>query len=192
MDQALFLDRDGTLIVKHDYLSDPAQVELMPGVREALHRFILRGYRLFLFTNQSGVGRGLFSSDAVKRCNERMLDLLDLPSSGFTEMCIATESPDMPTVYRKPSPRFILEMIAKYSLTQTKTWMVGDMPCDMQAGLNAKVNAAWIKQGNVSLVPDGVTLFRNFPAFAAACLEAETGFSPSPALHSAGGPAWYR
>ena len=38
-DKALFLDRDGTLIVKHDYLSDPAQVELMPGVREALHHF---------------------------------------------------------------------------------------------------------------------------------------------------------
>ena len=187
-DKALFLDRDGTLIVKHDYLSDPAQVELMPGVREALHHFILRGYRLFLFTNQSGVGRGMFSFDAVKRCNERMLDLLDLPYPGFTEMCIATESPDMPTVYRKPSPRFILEMTEKYSLTKTETWMVGDMPCDMQAGLNAKVNAAWIKQGNVAMVPDGVTLFRNFPAFAASCLDENSDFAPSLALNTAGVP----
>lgn len=179
MDKALFLDRDGTLIVNRDYLADPAQVELMPGVREGLSHFMARGYRLFLFTNQSGVGRGMFSLDAVKRCNERMFDLLDLPFPGFTEVCIATESPDMPTVYRKPSPRFILEMIEKYSLTPTETWMVGDMPCDMQAGLNAKVKTAWIKQSHVSLVPDGVRLFRDFSAFAASCLEEKPDFAPS-------------
>jgi D-glycero-D-manno-heptose 1,7-bisphosphate phosphatase len=187
-DKALFLDRDGTLIVKHDYLADPAQVELMPGVREALHHFMARGYRLFLFTNQSGVGRGMFTLDAVKRCNERMLELLDLPYPGFTELCIATEAPDMPTVYRKPSPRFILEMIEKYSLAPAESWMVGDMPCDMQAGLNAKVNAAWIRQGNVSLVPDGVTLFRNFRAFAARCLDEQPDFAPALALDPAGVP----
>lgn len=179
MDKALFLDRDGTLIVNRDYLADPAKVELMPGARETLYYFVAQGYRLFLFTNQSGVGRGMFSLDAVHRCNERMLELLDLPFPGFTEVCIATESPDMPTVYRKPSPRFILEMIEKYSLTPSETWMVGDMPSDIQAGLNAKVKTAWIKQGNVSLVPDGVRLFRNLSSFAASCLEEKADFAPS-------------
>lgn len=170
-DQALFLDRDGTLIVKHHYLSDPAKVELMPGVRAGLLQFVAQGYRLFLFTNQSAVGRGLFSLETVRRCNERMFELLDLPYPGFAEICVATESPDMPTVYRKPSPRFIREMAAKYSLTPAKTWMVGDMPCDMQAGLNAGVNTAWINEGNVSLVPDGVKLFPDFSAFVASLRE---------------------
>src|SRR5687767_8249729 len=114
--RALFLDRDGTLIESRHYLSDPSEVVLMPGVREALHRFVTEGYRLFLFTNQSGVGRGFFPLEAVHRCNERMLELLDLPPPRFTEVCIATETPEMPAVYRKPSPRFIHEMMEKYAL----------------------------------------------------------------------------
>ncbi len=185
MDQALFLDRDGTLIVKHDYLADAAKVELMPGVREALHRFIARGYRLFLFTNQSGVGRGMFKLEAVQRCNERMLALLELPSPGFTEVCIATESPDMPTVYRKPSPRFILEMMAKYSLAATETWMVGDMPCDVQTGLNAGVKTAWIQNGTVTMVPDGVWHGRDFAEFETRCLAAKPNLAPLPNLQVA-------
>ena len=183
--KALFLDRDGTLIVKHDYLSDPAQVALMPGVRETLHHFIARGYRLFMFTNQSGVGRGMFSLEAVQRCNQRMLALLDLPAPGFTEICIATESPDMPTVYRKPSPRFILEMIAKYSLTPQETWMVGDMPCDVQAGLNARVRTAWITRDKVAKIPNGVWSGRDFFEFEAHLIELNEFGSRSPLLHAA-------
>lgn len=183
-DKALFLDRDGTLIVNHDYLADAAKVELLPGVREGLHHFMARGFRLFLFTNQSGVGRGMFSLDAVKKCNERMFELLDLPYPGFTETCIATETPDMPTYYRKPSPRFIFEMVERYGLDPARTWMVGDMPSDIQAGLNAKVNTAWIKQGNVARIPDGVRLFRNFFSFTAHCLD--HGSEPGFAIQTAG------
>ena len=171
MDKALFLDRDGTLIVKHDYLADPARVELLPGVREVLHRFMARGYRLFLFTNQSGVGRGMFKLETVHRCNERMLELLGLPFPGFTEICIATETPDMPTVYRKPSPRFITEMMSKYALTPAECWMVGDMPCDVQAGLNAGVKAARITQERISKLPQGSWLSGDFMEFEANWLE---------------------
>ena len=178
---ALFLDRDGTLIASHHYLADPAKVTLLPGVREALHRFLGRGYRLFLFTNQSAVGRGLFTLETVHRCNQRMLELLDLPAPGFTEICNATETPDMPTVYRKPSPRFILEMIAKYSLSPAETWMIGDMPCDIQAGLNAGVRTAWIKPETVTMVPDGVWQGRNFLEFETHCLGEKPCLTPETA-----------
>ena len=178
MNKALFLDRDGTLIVKHDYLADPARVELMPRVREVLHRFVARGYRLFLFTNQSGVGRGMFTFEAATRCNDRMLELLTLPQPGFSEICIATETPDMPTVYRKPSPRFILEMLAKYSLNPSETWMVGDMPSDVQAGLNAGVRTAWITRKRISTVPDGVWFGQGFLEFEARCFGEKPDFAP--------------
>jgi D-glycero-D-manno-heptose 1,7-bisphosphate phosphatase len=59
--RALFFDRDGTLIVHKHYLSDPAGVELLPGVKSALHRAIGDGWLLFLFTNQSGVARGYYT-----------------------------------------------------------------------------------------------------------------------------------
>ena len=183
--KALFLDRDGTLIVSQHYLADPAKVELLPGVREALHRFIARGYRLFLFTNQSAVGRGLFTLETVHRCNQRMLELLELPTPGFTKICIATETPDMPTVYRKPSPRFILEMMAKYALVPEETWMVGDMPSDVQAGLNAGVRTAWIKRESVSMVPEGVWLGQDFLEFEARCIEESVRTSSSHPLQIA-------
>ena len=187
--KALFLDRDGTLIVGRPYLADPAQVELLPGVCEALHRFLAAGYRLFLFTNQSAVGRGMFSLEKVYRCNGRMMDLLGLPSPGFTEICIATEAPDMPVVYRKPSPRFIREMIDKYSLNPAETWMVGDMPSDVQAGLNAGVRTAWIETGRISKVPDGVWLVQDFLEFEATVRQVNGAAAPGPFHPEAG---WVR
>lgn len=142
--KALFLDRDGTLIVHRPYLADPAGVELLPGVRETLHRALADGYLLFLFSNQSGVGRGYFTLDDVHRCNARMLELLKLPFGGFDDICIAPERPDEPSRYRKPSPRFISEMIARYSLRSDQTWMIGDAPSDVEAGLAAGVGAVLV------------------------------------------------
>jgi D-glycero-D-manno-heptose 1,7-bisphosphate phosphatase len=140
--KAVFLDRDGTLIINRHYLSDPAGVELLPGAREALHRLRAEGYLLFLFTNQSGVGRGMFPLEAVHRCNDRMFELLDLPAPGFSGVCIAPESPDVPPVYRKPSPRYILEMLSLHRIAPDQAWMVGDGSADVEAGLNAGVRVA--------------------------------------------------
>jgi D-glycero-D-manno-heptose 1,7-bisphosphate phosphatase len=117
---------------------------LLPGTREALHRFRADGWLLFLFTNQSGVGRGLFTLADARRCNQRMMELLGLPPPAFTETCVAPETPEMPQVYRKPSPRFILEMMDRYSLAPADVWMVGDSLSDVQAGLNAGVQTALI------------------------------------------------
>ncbi len=165
--KALFLDRDGTLIVDHGYLSDPSNVELITGVREALCGFLARDYRLFLFTNQSGVGRGMFGLDAVHRCNSRMFELLDLPPPGFLETCIVPEAPSQASLYRKPSPRFILDMITKHSLNPTESWMIGDKFSDVQAGLSAGVKAAWLGQNAHAKVPEGVWVCRDFQEFAA-------------------------
>jgi len=163
--KALFLDRDGTLIVDRHYLADPAGVELLAGVRDTLHRLLADGCRLFLLTNQSGVGRGLFPLETVERCNQRMFELLDLPVPGFTGICIAPETPEMPAVYRKPSPRFIHEMTARYSLDPAATWMVGDRMNDVQTGLNAGVRTALVSEEMMTAVPTGVWQCRDLPEF---------------------------
>ncbi len=139
MQIALFLDRDGTLIRHIPYLSDPDQVELIPGVKKALHRALSAGYYLFLFTNQSGVGRGWFRLEDVHACNARMLELLDLPAPGFREICIAPEHPEALQIYRKPSPRFILEMIKRYHLDPENCYMLGDSAVDMEAARFASI-----------------------------------------------------
>ena len=147
MSKALFLDRDGTIIVDKHYLADPAGVEVIPGVRSALQRACELGYKLFLFTNQSGIGRGLYTLDDVLLVNARMETLLALASPLFTELCIAPEAPDQPSLYRKPSPRFIQEMIAAYHLDPAHCAMIGDRPSDAQAGLNAGIRSIAICTG---------------------------------------------
>lgn len=144
---ALFLDRDGTLIVDKHYLSDPAGVELLPGVPQALRRARELGYDLFLFTNQSGIGRGMYTLDDSLRCNRRMEELIGLPAPVFADTCVAPEAPDQPQQYRKPSPRFILETITRHRLDPADCWMVGDNLADVEAGRNAGIRIATVCTG---------------------------------------------
>lgn len=138
--RAVFFDRDGTLIRHVHYLHQPKLVELLPGVRESLQFLREQGALLFLFTNQSGVAKGLFPLADVEAVNRRMLELLSLGDDLFTDVCIATEMPSDVPKYRKPSPRFILESLARCGINPTDAAMVGDNPTDWEAGVRANVN----------------------------------------------------
>ena len=173
MSKALFLDRDGTLIPDKDYLADPAGVELLPDVPAALRRARELGYSLFLFTNQSGIGRGYFTLADTHRCNARMLELIGLGPELFAGTCIAPEAPEQPSLYRKPSPRFILESIAQHGLDPAHCWMIGDRESDLEAGLNAGIRSAAVCTGKYDAAAwaprlrPGVPLFADFSAFVA-------------------------
>jgi len=145
--QAVFLDRDGTLIENRHYLASPAGVALLAGVRAGLARARDAGAKLFLVTNQSGVGRGMFTRADVEAVNRRMIEEIGLGADLFSGVCVAPERPDEPQVYRKPSPRFITEMLAAHAVAADAAWMVGDAPSDWEAGLNAGIRVA-------AIVPD--------------------------------------
>ena len=71
---AIFFDRDNTLIACNDYLGDPSQVRLISGAADAIDRARALGYAIVVFSNQSGVARGMFSEDDVharQRANGR-------------------------------------------------------------------------------------------------------------------------
>ena len=139
----IFLDRDGTLIEDRVYLGDPEGVCLRPGVKEVLKQ--LKPYCLFfLVTNQSGLNRGFFTMKEVLACQKRMLELLDEDEKFFTHLCIATGRPEDNDPYRKPSPKFILECLAKYRLNPDKCWMIGDRLTDVQAGINANIHTIFL------------------------------------------------
>ncbi len=185
--RALFLDRDGTLILDKHYLADPAGVELIPGAAEGLKRARQLGYELFLFTNQSGIGRGLYTLEDTMRCNARMEELIGLPAPLFEDVCIAPEAPDQPQQYRKPSPRFILESIARRGLDPAQCWMVGDNEADMKAGQNANVRLAAVCTGKLdaqkwaALAIPGIWVFPTFLDFVST-LEASAPTSPASKL----------
>ena len=146
---ALFLDRDGVIIRDGGYMGTPAAVELLPGAREALRR-ALRAHRLFVLTNQSGIGRGYYTWQAAETVNARMRTLLRLPSPGIEQIAMATELPGEVSAYRKPSPRFLLETIAWEGLDPERCWMVGDRLDDLRTGIRAGIRAALIAAAPVA------------------------------------------
>ena len=173
MSKALFLDRDGTLILDKVYLADPAGVELIPGAAAGLERARSLGYKLFLFTNQSGIGRGYHTLDDTLRVNARMEELLGLGTPLFAGVGIAPEAPGQPVVYRKPSPRFLLENIAQHRLDPAQCWMVGDSAADIGAALAAQINVAAVCTGKIDprtlpeIAAHRIPVYPSFAEFAA-------------------------
>lgn len=144
MKPALFLDRDDTLVFDESYMSRPEQIRLLPGAKEAI-KLAAKHFELYLLTNQSGINRGYYTLADAEACNARLLELLELPS--FAGICIAPETPDEPSKYRKPSPDYILERIAADKLDASKCWIIGDKRSDIECGVNAEVGSILVYRG---------------------------------------------
>ncbi|MEO8614621.1 MAG: HAD-IIIA family hydrolase [Luteolibacter sp.] len=145
--KALILDRDGTLIEHVPYLYDPANVRLLPGVVAGLKAALDAGILLFIHSNQSGVGRGLFDLAAAEACNMRMLELLGLGDSIFQRVCLAPEAPDAPEIYRKPSPRFASEIMLDFGLLPGEVCYVGDRWSDLATAVATGTQAVGVATG---------------------------------------------
>ncbi len=144
MKPALFLDRDDTLVFDESYMSRPEQIRLLPGAKEAL-KLAAEHFELYLLTNQSGINRGYYTFADAEACNARLVELLEIP--GFAGICIAPETPDEPSKYRKPSPDYILERIEEDKLDAAKCWIVGDKRSDIECGVNARVGSILVYRG---------------------------------------------
>lgn len=111
---AVLLDRDGTLIEDKHYLSEPSGVALLPGVGPALSRLVQAGHRLFLVSNQSGVGRGYFTEQAVVACQKRLEELLEPYGVAFTDAVWCPHAPEESCFCRKPLPGMLDELRARH------------------------------------------------------------------------------
>ena len=74
--RAVFLDRDGTILVEKPWLSDPAEAELIPGAAAALRRLSDAGWVLIVITNQSGIARGYYGEPEYRAVQRRLDELL--------------------------------------------------------------------------------------------------------------------
>jgi len=139
MAPAIFLDRDGTLIEEREYLSRPDQVIIFPGAAPALKRLQGAGYKVFIVSNQSGVGRGYFTMADVEAVNSHLLNELNREGVRFEKIYIAPEVPGMPSRGRKPSPQFLLDARDEFGIKLASSFMIGDKLIDLQCGWNAGV-----------------------------------------------------
>jgi D-glycero-D-manno-heptose 1,7-bisphosphate phosphatase len=139
MNRAVFLDRDGTIIEERNYLSRIEQVAIYPGAGAALARLQTAGFKLFVVTNQSGVGRGYFTLADVEKVHDYLLGELGREGLRFDKLYIAPEAPSMPSRGRKPSPQFLFDARDELNLNLAESFMVGDKLIDLECGWNAGV-----------------------------------------------------
>ena len=140
MNRAVFFDRDGTLIEEKDYLHRPEEVRIFPGVPEALRKLKDAGFKLFIVSNQSGVGRGYFSIADVDAVHAFLLgELARAADMKFEKVYVAPEAPDQPSRGRKPSPQFLFDARDEFDLNLAESYMIGDKVIDLECGWNAGV-----------------------------------------------------
>jgi D-glycero-D-manno-heptose 1,7-bisphosphate phosphatase len=140
---AIFFDRDNTLIVCDGYLGDPAQVALVPGAADAVARARQLGYAVVVFSNQSGVARGLFAEEDVHAVNARLEEMIKDANPDAVidrhEFCpfhpeATLEEYRKDSDLRKPRPGMIHAAAERLGLELSRSWVIGDAPRDIEAG----------------------------------------------------------
>ena len=147
----VILDRDGTLIKYIPYLFEKEKVELITGTLEAINQLIKKNIKIYLHTNQSGVGRGYFGISDVVDCNNKMIELIGLGQNIFQEICVAPDFPPSKVSYRKPSSLFANELIKKCDLDKKSIVYVGDSISDLKTAKNIGCNAYGVMSGGYDL-----------------------------------------
>ncbi|HXE54114.1 MAG TPA: HAD family hydrolase [Tepidisphaeraceae bacterium] len=196
---AVFFDRDNTLIVSEGYLGDPSKVQLVDGAAEAVARARSLGYAVVVFSNQSGVARGMFNENDVQRVNARLDELLaDAQPQAVIdrhEYCPFHPEGTVPEYasesdLRKPKPGMILQAAEKLALDLSRSWVIGDAPRDIEAGKAAGCKTIWYKDTRLPPSPAARELMLTVPdAVASTLKEAVDVIARDSLVRHAGPPA---
>jgi len=145
---AVFLDRDGTLIEDVHYCKDPALVRVLPGAIDALRRLRDAGFRTFIITNQSAIGRGWMSLADYHAVHTRTMELLGTDAIDATYYC--ADAPEAESTHRKPAPGMVLEAARDHGIDLARSWMIGDKAADVLCGRNAGTRTIFVLTGQGS------------------------------------------
>ncbi len=146
--KAVFFDRDGTVIKEKPgtYLSDPKGVKLYKNTLKGLKLFADMGYKLFIVSNQSGIGRGYFTDKEVKAVNDHMLKILK--PIKIEDIAYCPHAPSEPCNCRKPAPALGERLIKKYNIDASQSFMVGDKKSDILFGQNLNMQSILVLTAN--------------------------------------------
>jgi histidinol-phosphate phosphatase family protein len=131
---AVFLDRDGTLIDYVPYLSNPEQVRLIPGAGESLAAMKNAGFHLVLITNQSGIGRGLYSERDYEAVNDRIAELLGDFGVTLDRIEFCPHTPEDGCGCRKPATGMAESAVTELGISLTSSFVIGDNLSDIEFG----------------------------------------------------------
>jgi len=141
----VFLDRDGTLTRDRGYTHRLEDYALLPGVVPALRRLVEAGFGLVIVTNQSGIGRGLFTHEDYERFERHLEQDLARQGVPVAASFFCPHAPDAGCRCRKPAPGLLERAATTLGIDLSRAWMIGDARRDAEAALAAGcAGAIWL------------------------------------------------
>ncbi len=134
---AVFLDRDGTICRDVHYMRSPEQFELLPGAAEGIKLLNELGVKVIVATNQSGVARGYFTEETLKKIHERMVEELSREGAKVDAIYYCPHHPDDNCECRKPKIGMLERAVRDFGLNLGKCFIIGDKKLDVETGQNA-------------------------------------------------------
>lgn len=156
--KALFLDRDGVVNVDTGYVHRREDFHLVPGILELCRQARAKGYLVIVVTNQSGIGRGMFTEEDFTQLTDYMKGVF---SNAGEEIADVFHCPSVDDAHpdRKPNPGLFLKAAAAHGLDMASCVSVGDRERDIQAAISAGVGRNFLFSA------------RDVPTRATACVE---------------------
>jgi len=147
--KAVFLDRDGVINIEKDYLYKIEDFEFIDGVFNSLKYLQDLGYKLFVITNQSGIGRGYYTKKDFDILTTWMLKEFETHDIKISQVELCPHNPDINCNCRKPKTLMIDNILKNYSIDLNNSWLIGDKSSDILCAKNAGIkNTIQVKSGH--------------------------------------------
>ncbi len=147
--KAVFLDRDGVINEDNEYVGKVEDFIFVKGIFRALKKLQERGYKLFIITNQSGIGRGYYTEEDYKEITEYMLNEFEKNNITIEKVYFCKHTPEDNCNCRKPKPGMILQASKEFNIDLKNSWVIGDKLSDVEAGENVGCKTILINSGYV-------------------------------------------
>ncbi|MEO7659747.1 MAG: HAD family hydrolase [Pyrinomonadaceae bacterium] len=141
---AVFIDRDGTLIEEVNFLSRVEDLKLFPYTADSVRQLKRIGFLLIVVTNQSGIGRGHYTEEAMHAIHDQIQVELDGAIDGFY---FCPHLPDATCECRKPGDGMIRSAQMDFEIDLSASWMVGDKKIDVETGRDLDIKTALVLTG---------------------------------------------
>jgi D-glycero-D-manno-heptose 1,7-bisphosphate phosphatase len=143
----VILDRDGTINAECKYLSQPEQVELLPGAASGLRQMRALGLGLILITNQSGVDRGYFDYPRLESIHQRLQDLLEAEGVALDAIYVCPHTPEDDCNCRKPKTGLLEQAGHDYGFDPASCFVIGDKSVDIELGQRVGATTFLVRTG---------------------------------------------
>jgi D-glycero-D-manno-heptose 1,7-bisphosphate phosphatase len=161
----VFLDRDGTLIEERDYAHRPSDYAPLPGAHAAVAALRRGGYGVVVVTNQSGIGRGLFSEADYARFEALLVADFAAHGAALDGCYHCPHAPDVACDCRKPGTALALRAAREHGIDLARSWVIGDKDADVSLARNLGARAVLVLTGHgrehAERVPPGTPVARD-------------------------------